>query len=215
MNADMYVKKIVSKIHCSTARKRDIKKQLLAEINERVSGGELLSDVISRMGSVNEVADSFNENIADLEKRKYRIQKVIKIALPILLVIAIIIALAIWLLPKTNSIEESTIFSKKELDESLLEVIQLLDDDDYSKLQEMATSQMATVLDADSMKEIKAKMCDDFGNRTSVGTIYEQEIVQQGKHFAVCQVCVSYEKVNITYTISFDDDMKLAGVYMK
>ena len=28
MNADMYVKKIVSKIHCSTARKRDIKKQV-------------------------------------------------------------------------------------------------------------------------------------------------------------------------------------------
>lgn len=215
MNADEYVKKIVKNIHCDKARKKDIKMQLLSEIEERVSAGEKLSDIISQMGSVNEVADNFNENISAAEKRKYKRRNVIKIVLPIVVIIAALIAFAAWLLPKPLDIESSTIFSKNEVDNSLMEVIDLLDNDNYLKLQKKATAQMKNVLEADSMKKIKAQMCDDFGNRTAIGTIYEQEILQQGKRFAVCQVNVSYENVSITYTITFDENMKLAGLYLK
>lgn len=215
MDAYKYVKRILSKVHCGKARKRDIKMQLLAEIDERVSEGENLSDVISQMGSVSEVADSFNENISASEKRKYRVEKVIRRMLSAVLIIVIISAFAAWLIPKGNSIESSTVFTKDEVEKSLIEVIKLLDEENYSELKERATSQMTAFLDANSMKDIKAKICADFGNRVLIGTIYDQEIVQYGRHFAVCQVNVSYENVNIIYTITFDKNMKLAGLYMK
>ena len=215
MDANKYVKEIVKKIHCDKPRKKDIKMQLLAEIEERVSAGEQLGDIISQMGSVNEVANNFNENISAAEKKRYKRRKTLKIVLPIVVMIAVIIAFAAWSLPKPKDITSSTVFSKNEVDNSFMEVIDLLDEGNYPKLQEKSTPQMKTIFDGDSMDKIKAQMCDDFGDRTTVGTIYEQEIIQQGKHFAICQVNVSYENINITYTITFDENMKLAGLYMK
>ncbi len=41
------------------------------------------------------------------------------------------------------------------------------------------------------------------------------EVLQRGKYFAVCQVTVTYENTSVTYTISFDESMKIAGLYMK
>ena len=41
------------------------------------------------------------------------------------------------------------------------------------------------------------------------------EVAQSGKHFATCQAQVSYENIIITYTISFDENMKLSGLFMK
>lgn len=33
--------------------------------------------------------------------------------------------------------------------------------------------------------------------------------------YVVGQVTVNYENTNVTYTITFDEDLKLAGLYMK
>ena len=41
------------------------------------------------------------------------------------------------------------------------------------------------------------------------------EIRQNGQRYVVVQVAVTYENVNVTYTITFDENMKLAGLYMK
>ena len=41
------------------------------------------------------------------------------------------------------------------------------------------------------------------------------EIRQRGQRYAVVQVAVMYENVEVTYTITFDENMKLAGLYMK
>ena len=41
------------------------------------------------------------------------------------------------------------------------------------------------------------------------------EITQMNRHFAVCQVNVSYENVSVVYTITFDENMNVAGLYFK
>ena len=52
MTAETYVRQILKKVHCSSAKKTEIKKQLLADIKERTAQGETLEDVLSRMGTV-------------------------------------------------------------------------------------------------------------------------------------------------------------------
>ena len=52
MTAEKYAKQIVKKIMCSSMKKHDIKKQLLAEIGERRQAGEALSDIMTEMGTV-------------------------------------------------------------------------------------------------------------------------------------------------------------------
>lgn len=215
MNAETYVNSIVKKIACSGKRKNDIRMQLLAEIEERTSQGENLNEIMTRMGSVKEVADSFNESIPEEEKKKFKRIQNLKVLLPVGIVLILIVAGIIWVLPKTKSLEESEIFSQTEVESVLIETIDLLDADDYPALQERAVSNMATVFNEETMNEVKSALSDDFGKRILVSNVYTQEVKQMGKIYAVCQVTVSYENVNVVYTISFDTDMKLAGLYIK
>lgn len=215
MKAETYVKSIVKKITCSSKRKNDIKMQLLAEIEERTSQGETLSDIMSEMGSVQEVAESFNESIPEEEKKKFKRNQNLKVLLTVLLVLAALVLAVAWVLPKSKPLSESKIFNEAEVETALIESIDLMDANDYSALQKRASSQMVSIFTEETMKEVKAAISDDFGSRTLVGTIYDQEVRQMGKTYAVCQVTVSYENVNVVYTISFDPDMKIAGLYMK
>ena len=61
MTAETYVKQILKKVCCNSTKKKEIKKQLLADIKERTAQGETLEEVLSHMGTVQEVADSFHE----------------------------------------------------------------------------------------------------------------------------------------------------------
>ena len=41
------------------------------------------------------------------------------------------------------------------------------------------------------------------------------ETKQKGNLYAVTQTTVEYENATVTYTISFDRNLKVAGLYMK
>lgn len=215
MTAEAYVKQIVKKVKCGKKRRLDIEKQLLYEIKERTETGENLQDILSEMGTVEEIAAGFNENISEADRRKYRRNTWVKILVSIVATLLALAAVVVWYLPKVNDIESSGIFVKADVEQKLVEVITLLDEDDYESLQAVSTSQMAKVLTKDYMSAAKQQLSERFGERISVGTIYMQGIHQMGQNLAVSQVTVTYENVSIVYTITFDEDMKLAGLYMR
>lgn len=215
MTAETYVKQIVKRVKCDKKRKNDIEKQLLYEIEERTEAGEDLQDILSGMGTVEEIAAGFNEGISETDRKRYRRNTLVKILAPIVVIILALIAVAAWYLPKINDIESSEIFVRADVEQKLVEVITLLDEDDYESLQAVSISRMAKVLTEDYMSAAKQQISDEFGGRISVGTIYMQEVRQMGQCLAVCQVTVTYENVSVVYTITFDEDMKLAGLYMK
>lgn len=215
MTAEAYVKQIIKKVKCDRKRKQDIEKQLLYEIKERTEAGENLQDILSGMGTVEEIAAGFNEGISEAEQRKYRRKIVAKILVLIVVVLLVLISVAVWYLPKVNDIESSDIFVETEVEEKLVKVVTLLDADDYAGLQAVSTSRMADVLNDDYMSAAKQKLSEKFGERIAVGTIYMQEVQQMSQSFAVCQTTVIYENVTVVYTITFDKEMNVAGLYMR
>lgn len=215
MTAEAYVKQIVKRVKCDRKRKQDIEKQLLYEIEERTETGEDLQDILSEMGTVEEIAAGFNEGISESERRKYRRKTVAKILVLIVVVLLVLISVAVWYLPKVNDIESSDVFIKADVEQKLVEVITLLDEDDYESLQAVFTSRMADALNDDYMSAAKQQLSEGFGERIAVGTIYMQEVQQMGQSFAVCQTTVIYENVTVVYTITFDEEMNLAGLYMR
>ena len=50
MDEKRYVNAVARKLKCGGKRKREIKRQLLADIQARKNQGERLEDIISRMG---------------------------------------------------------------------------------------------------------------------------------------------------------------------
>lgn len=215
MTAEHYVKQIVRKVRCDKKRRQDIGKELLAEIQGRMSGGEALEDIMSDMGSVREIADGFNDSLSETDKKKYRRKKTLLIISGIVLALLLLTLGAMWMLPVAHDLESSDVFSKEEVESTLKEVIELLDQGDYAALEAMSDPRMAPAFQGDRMNEAKAMVCADFGERTGFGTIYASEVIQQNRRMAVCQVNVSYENTSITYTVTFDEDMKLIGLYMK
>lgn len=215
MTARQYVNKIVRKIKCGSKKKNEIGKQLLIDIDLRMEQGETMEDIIAKMGTVREIADSFNENISSDEKKKYVRNKVFKIVTPIVLVLGVLIYFVYWILPRGIDIEDSTYFDKTQVENTIKETIELLDSGDYTSLQENATPQMQTVLNEESMEGAKKQISDDWGERLQFGNAYLAEIVQQNKHFAVGEVTVSYDNVSVVYRLSFNENLQLAGLYMR
>ncbi len=120
-----------------------------------------------------------------------------------------------WMIPKAKPVANSKIFSGAAVEEKLMETIRLLDSGDYDALQKMSGAQMAEILTGEKMEPIKQRFCNDWGAQKNAGNAEIMEVLQRGKYFAVCQVTVTYENTSVTYTISFDESMKIAGLYMK
>lgn len=215
MTAEKYVKKIIKRIKCSGGKKKEIKKQLLMDMKARLDEGETLENVLMQMGTVEEIANSFNESLSSSEQRKYKRNKILKIILPIILVLVVLAGSVYWVLPKGVDIENSKYFSKSEVEEAMKETVELLDQGDYSSLQAKSISEVASALNKDTMENAKKQISDNWGGQKQFGKAYIQEIVQRNVHFVIGQVTVTYENASVTYTLTFNSDMKLAGLYMK
>ena len=85
MNEKQYVKAIIRKIKCSSSKKKEISRQLFADIQLRRDQGEELEEILQDMGSVEEIAQDFNESMSEKEKKISRREKWIKILIPIIL----------------------------------------------------------------------------------------------------------------------------------
>lgn len=215
MNVNDYVNKIVRKIKCSTARRKEIRKQLQMDIELRMQQGESLEQIMSQMGDTREIADSFNENISAAEKKKYTLKKILTIVAIVVLFLGMIVIGIYRALPKSVAIEDSTYFDEQTVKEAVERTVILLDDGDYAKLQEESIQQMQSVLNQTTIDQARAQVTSDWGERQSIGTTYATEIIQNGEHYAVAQVTVSYANVSVVYTLTYDTDMELAGLYMR
>lgn len=219
MNANQYINGIVRKIKCGGAKKKEIKKQLLTDINFRLEQGESLTDIMSQMGTIKEISDEFNESLPESEKKKYAKTKVIKtIAMVFAILAVILIAVLIFVrlfFPTGVDIEESEYFDRTQVEQAMKDTIELLDNGDYAALQANAIGEMIPYLTKDAMEKAKEQVSTDWGKQLSIGTIYAAELVQGKRHYAVGEVTVSYENISVIYRLTYDTDMKLAGLYMR
>ena len=211
-----YVKQMIKELKCSKAKKKDIKKQFTADIMTALEQGESMKEIMARMGTAKEIAHEFNSSFSEDERNRYKRERRLRIAVMILVVVFIVGTGIYWLLPKYKEIEDSRIFSKEQLLEQTQTVIDLLDAKDYENLQKMASQELKPMLTAEYIEPIKEEYIgNNWGQFQNFGTPYVAEINQKGMTNAVVQVNASYEKLSVTYTLLFDAQGKLTGLYMK
>lgn len=215
MNANQYVNAVIKKIKCNGKKKEEIKRQLLTDIDMRMRQGERLEEIISGMGSVQEIADGFNESISPTEQKKYRRNMALKIVIPIAVVLVLLSILIYWMFPKGRDIEQSKYFDKAQVEAAMKETVTLLDEGASDDLQENAIPQMQKFLDKAGIQKIKATMSDDWGQRRQFGAVYMTELVQGNQHLAIGEITVTYENISVIYRLTYDQDMKLAGLYVR
>lgn len=215
MDEKQYVNAVARKIKCSGKKKKEIKKQLLADIHMRAKQGERLEEIIARMGTAEEIADGFNENISAKDQKRYARNKALKIVMPVVMALVFLALLVYWMLPKSADIGQSRYFNREQVEAAMKETIELLDAGDYAALQENAIPQMQSVLNAETMGGARGALSDDWGERKQFGAVYMVELIQGNRHFAVGEIKVGYENTGITYRLTYDEKMRLAGIYMR
>ena len=174
-----------------------------------------MEEIISRMGKAEEIAESFNESISAKEQRRYAGNRVLKIAIPIVLALTFIAVSVYWIFPKTVDIEKSRVFDKEEVEAAMKETVELLDAEEYAVLQENAIPQMQSFLNAETRESIRETLSDDWGERKQFGAVYMAEVIQGNTHLAVGEMTVTYENVSVTYRLTYDEDMRFAGIYVR
>lgn len=210
-----YVQKIVKKLNCSKKKREEIGKQLSSEIETSIEMGESMEEIIKRMGTPEEIAEEFNSSFSKEEQKKHRKEKWgHRIAIAWAVVMVLIVGIY-WAFPKNIPIEESKRFQKEAVQTQAEQVVKLLNEDDYETLEAMSDEQVQSVMNEETMGKAKENFGTDWGEFKSFGNIYLAENTQMGKHMAVAQMNASYENASVTYTILFDEDMKITGLWMK
>lgn len=216
MSKEQYIKAVLKRLKCTKGKKADIRKDLESDIAVALENGESMERIMERMGNPDTVAAEFNENFSDAEMKAAKKGKVTKVVCIILAVLAVIVLLAWYAFPKTYPIEKKGNYNQAEIVERAETVIDYFDKEDYAAIQEMcATESMAEVMTKEKLGDARSLFGEDWGELISFGNPYTAEIVQMRKSIGVVQLTATYENTSITYTISFDKEMKLSGFYMK
>ena len=210
-----YIHQIVKRLQCSGKKRKEIKKQLTADFMAELENGAKESDIMEQLGTPSELADEFNSTFSADEKKKCRREKGIKVISIIMAGILLLATAVYWVLPKSKPMEESKLFKKEEMKAETERIITLLEQEEYSELKECSIEKMKDFMNKETMDEIKEKISMDWGELQSYGTFYMAEVTQMGQHYATVQVTVTYDNVSVTYTITFDEALKLAGLWMK
>lgn len=214
MNKEAYINSIVKELKCSSAKKKDIKKQLESDINMKLEQGECLAAVIEEMGTVEEIVEGFNENLSEKDIRNYKRGLVLKILIPVVAVIAVLIGFKIWYdhfaAVKPVAYEY---FYKEELGTKFKQTVTLFNESNYDALNDNSVAALKPVFINKNADTLKAQISEDWGELVSYSEMNIAEIVQFGKHYGFTQARVTYENTSVLFNITFDTDGKIAGFY--
>lgn len=216
MTAKQYVNGIVKQIKCGDAKKREIRRKLQADVEVKLSQGNSLEDIISQMGTMDEITADFNENISAGEQKKYARNKAIRMAVLIVLLLAVISALTYWKMPKGIEIEKSKYFNASQVEEAMKKTVEQLDAGEFEDLKKNSISEMTPFLNYEEWEKAKDTIMEEsWGERTQFGPVYLAEVAQGNTHCVVGEITVTYENVSVTYRITYDQDMRLSGLYVR
>ncbi len=215
MEAEKYVSEIVKKIQCTGKKKQEIQKQLLADIVLRREAGESLEQIMESMGTAEEIAEAFGQNLTDADKKAYKRRKIILIITIIMLILLLLGAFVWWMMPKPADLSGHEKYSEENVTAEVEKIIELMDQGDYEALCSLSIDEVQKVMNQETIGGVKDRICADWGERQSIGKVYTAGVEQKGNLLIVTQVDAIYENVSVVYTISFDEDMKLAGIYMR
>lgn len=142
-------------------------------------------------------------------------KKTYQIVTTVIVFLFLVVWMVVWVQKQNSGLKNSTVFSESVVETEIKQVIELLDQEDYEALQELSTDTMKESLTSEVWGEAKVQFAEEWGALKTLGKMYFSEAEQDGEPMACGQVKATYENVKVTYTLVFDKEMKLAGLYIQ
>lgn len=109
----------------------------------------------------------------------------------------------------TNKLSEA--FNEEDLKTTTQNVIQMLCNGEYDKIEEMSGQELIDAGVTDKLEEVWEPIEKDLGEFDS----YEKEAVVGKDNQAKVVILTKFKNGKAQFTISYDEDMKLIGFYIK
>ena len=124
---------------------------------------------------------------------------------------------ATLLLGGCSSGKLSDAFDKETVEKSAKQVIEYMNNAEYDKVTTMFQEDLQEQLSAEVLKDAVDKTYSDAGEFKEYKNtaVLGQKVKTTKEDSAVAVVVAKYENQNVTFTISFNTDMELIGLYMK
>ena len=142
-------------------------------------------------------------------------KEIYRIITTVIAVVVVGVWMFSWMQKQNSGLENSEIFSSEVVEAEMKNVIELLNKEDYDALHEISNDTMKEFLTPEVWGDAKVQFSENWGALEKLGTIYLSEAEQNGLPMAAGQVKATYENVKVTYTIVFNEEMQLAGLYIK
>lgn len=216
MTVEKYVKAVYRHLKCSSGHKKEIVKELSSEIHSSLESGETWDSIQERMGTSTELSKEYNDNMPKKELKKAKRIKIISILIIIVAFVIISASLIYLALPRAFDLKKDKSFDEQKAISKSEEVIKLINDNKYEEIFDKCSAKdFKSQIKQSDIENAKKSVKADWGKFNSFSNTYVGGMKQMFKKYVVTQVVAEYENVNVTFTISFNDEYKLEGLYMK
>ena len=111
--------------------------------------------------------------------------------------------------------QEETPFDVQVVEQHVMATIDRFEKDDITGLQREATQELRTHLTAEQVAGAKAEFAPKWGARGGVGKPLMTAGKEDGKWYVICELAVGYKATAVVYRLTYDENMKLAGFFVR
>lgn len=116
-----------------------------------------------------------------------------------------------------SSSKLADIYKEDDVVSKAKNVVETINTQDYDSVVAFVRSDLQTQLTADTLKTAWKTQLDESGAFKEYKSVvtYGQKSKSTGEDYAVCVLVCTYENATRTFTLSFDKDLSVVGMYMK
>ena len=111
--------------------------------------------------------------------------------------------------------QEETPFDVQVVEQHVMATIDRFEKDDITGLQREATAELRPHLTAEQVTGAKAEFAPKWGARGGVGKPLMTAGKEDGKWYVICELAVGYKATAVVYRLTYDENMKLAGFFVR
>ena len=106
-------------------------------------------------------------------------------------------------------------FDVQVVEQHVMATITRFEKDDIAGLQAEATAGLRPHLTAEQVTGAKAEFAPKWGPRGAVGKPLMTAGKEGDKWYVICELAVGYKATAVVYRLSYDENMKLAGFFVR
>ena len=106
-------------------------------------------------------------------------------------------------------------FDEKVLEQHVMATVARFEKGDIDGLQAEATTELRPHLTAEQISGAKAEYAPKWGARAGVGKPLMTAGKEGDKWYVICELAVGYKATAVVYRLTYDENMKLAGLFIR